>query len=102
VKNTTLAKLYDSLPGFHIKTAEVWLPSVRRAYVMRKMQGRAGESVRQTEGVRINDRGGEIIFLPRGQSSFYLRAEAANAETAEELCTFYKQEIYRIADSTEE
>jgi phosphomannomutase len=101
LKGTTLAKFYDGLPSFFVKTAEVWLPSTRRAYVMRKMQSRAGDPVRQTEGVRLQDGGGEVVFVPRGQSSFLLRAEAPDAETAEELCSLYKREIYTMADEAE-
>ncbi|MDP4152408.1 MAG: sugar phosphate nucleotidyltransferase [Bacillota bacterium] len=97
----SLKKFSERLPRFFIKKAEVWIPANRKSYVIRKLQSKLEGSAELIEGIRFEQKNAEVLLVPKKKGGFNLRIEASNTETAEELCNFYKREIYRLADNAE-
>jgi len=101
LENTTLKGLSERLPKFFVKSAEVWIPANRKSYVMRKLQSRLNDGYELQEGVRFKQKDAGVLLVPKKKGGFNLMVEAMSSETAEEICNFYKREIYRLADNAE-
>lgn len=79
------------IPVFSSRHREIDSPS-DKAEMMRLLS--EGSDRELVEGVRISDRRGSILIVPRKRTnSFRLFAEATDAETAAEICDFYVKKI---------
>ncbi len=88
-KNIGLFEAKENIPCTVTKVQNIWIPSSRKDYVMRRLSGRIGSAAR----VRV---------LPCVTGGLRLMVEAYDEESADELCCFYKNEIYRLAENADE
>jgi len=88
-KNIRLAQAKENIPCGVTKVQNIWIPSSRKDYVIRRLSGRIGSAAR----VRV---------LPCVTGGLRLMVEAYDEESADELCYFYKNEIYRLAENADE
>ena len=92
----TLAELLGRLPPFTISSAEIPLQG-GRGELMEAFTGRFRRSEPAGTGVRLRAGGGWVYVAPLiRRRSVRLLAEGADAETAQELCGFYEDEIRRL------
>ena len=88
-KNIELLEAKENIPCGVTKVQNIWIPSSRKDYVIRRLSGRIGSAAR----VRV---------LPCVTGGLRLMVEAYDEESADELCCFYKNEIYRLAENADE
>lgn len=86
--NMRLENAGESIPRGVTKVQNIWIPSSRTDYVMRRLSGRLGSAAR----VRV---------MPCVTGGVRLLVEASDEESADELCCFYKNEIYRLAENAD-
>ena len=79
-----------SLPPFCVKHRDVSVPMSRGA-VLRRLSSVGGDL---GDGMLFRDRGGSVRVIPKENPNiFRVFGEAANSETAEELCEFYTKKL---------
>ena len=88
-KNIGLKEAKGHIPCTVTRVQNIWIPSSRKDYVIRRLSGRIGSAAR----VRV---------LPCVTGGLRLMVEAYDEESADELCCFYKKEIYRLAENADE
>lgn len=89
-ENCGFGEFISRLPSFAVKQREVSV-NVGCACIMRQLSASGGELL---NGIRFQDRNGSVRILPRTRGNgFRICTEAANAETAEELCEFYTMKL---------
>ena len=91
VSDSRFSDLADLIPAFSARHREIEGRG-DRAEIMRMLS--EGDNRELVEGVRIRDKRGAVLIVPRKKTnSFRLFAEAADAETAAEICDFYVKKI---------
>ncbi len=86
----TFEQFVSRLPAFSVKQRDVSL-NIPRSTAMRLLASSGGE---MGEGIRFFDRAGIVRIIPKQNANgFRIFSEAANAETAEELCEFYSLKL---------
>ncbi len=86
----SFAEFVSRLPVFSVKQREISL-NIPRSTAMRLLAAAGGE---MREGIRFFDRAGVVRIVPKQNTNgFRIYSEAANAETAEELCEFYSLKL---------
>lgn len=97
----TLAELDRSAPRFATVRREIPLRS-GRGRVMDRLLSADPAARPQGEGVRARAGSGWVYLVPLSRrSALRVIAEAADAETAEELCSFYQERIRRMDEKEE-
>lgn len=92
----TLAALLSRLPPFTVRSTEIPLQGGRGA-LMEAFTGRFRRSEPAGMGVRLRAGGGWVYVAPLiRRRSVRLQTEGADAETAQELCGFYENEIKQL------
>lgn len=95
-RGTTLSELLARLPAFTLRSAEIPLRRDRGA-LMEDFTSRFRRAEPAGAGVRLRSGGGWVYVAPMvRRRSVRLQAEGADAETAEELCGFFEEEIRRL------
>lgn len=91
-----LEQLVARLPGCVLRTAEVELTS-GRGQLMEALHRVYPNAENLGSGIRIKVGGGAVYLVPRNRySALRIAAEAANAEAAEELCSFVKAQTKQL------
>lgn len=89
--NCTFSDIVASLPKFASRKRDIHI-SGGRAAVMRELSSEKEREL--SDGIRIRNGVGSVLIVPhKNTESLRVFAEAADAETAEEICDFYVKKL---------
>lgn len=101
-RNKTLQELINELPLFAVKHDAFDL-SVKPSELSDIFNKQKKEFTFAREGIRMNREGGSLLLTPsKNGKKLYVMAEAANMETAEELCADVSKALSKSLDSKTE
>jgi mannose-1-phosphate guanylyltransferase/phosphomannomutase len=99
-EDSSLTKLVEKLPDFHLNKAELPCRWKEKGRVVRSLAEKAEDDSDLIDGVRFNHENGWALVIPDSEKPvFHIFAEGDNMESAESLTGFYLEEIKKTIKS---